>query len=250
MDDTENCIIFTDEEKIQFFDELKKNFMGKNFSRITKSDVEILLFHFYIRKLITMNCNDDNIIDYSGCSDYILSNELGITQQRVRNLKIKNQLIYREDFDWKKSFSSIVQNARYDEKKGKIIIGIPDPNLYIEIQNHLENQGQYIETQLNRKVMQIRVEYFIDLVLSIGTEEDRKEVIKELKKQFKKQNKDKKYFENKNIGEAVVDCCDTISSVAEFLNKVIEAIPSHSLSSASLIPVFFKSLGQILKLKP
>ena len=232
---------FSDENKIKFFDELTETFMGKNFSHITKSDVELLLFHFYITQMIESKQNKDGTIDYSVCSDYKISHDLGITQQRVRNLKVKTQLIYPIEFDWKKSFASLASNARFDEKSRKVIINIPDPNLFLEIQNHLENQGSYIEMQLNSKILQIRVEYFIELILTLEPDENKKKIIKELKKAFKEHNKDEKKVEGMNLGEFLIDNQDLFSEIIKLLSSIISCFSPTTKPLVATIMGFFNN---------
>lgn len=234
-------VSFSNQDKIKFFDELAETFMGKNFSHITKADVELLLFHFYISKMIENNKNEDGTIDYLLCSDYKISHDLGITQQRVRNLKVKNQLIYPIEFDWKMSLASLTNNARFDEKSRKIIINIPDPNLFLEIQNHLENQGSYIEMQLNSKILQIRVEYFIDLILSLESEENKKKIIKKLKKEFKEHNKDEKIFEGKNLGEFFIDNQDLFLEMIKAFSSIISCFSPTNKPLVATIMGFFNN---------
>ena len=134
---------FTPDEKITLIDEVASHFYESNFGQMSKSDIELLMFRFYIEKLIRMNQNADGTIDYRKCSDYRISQELGITQQRVRNLKIKNQLKNPIEYDWKVALAKLTNNARYDKGTGKITMNIPDPNLYLEIQNFIEEQTDH-----------------------------------------------------------------------------------------------------------
>ena len=60
------------------------------------------------------------------------------------------------------------------------MINIPDPNLFIEIQNFIEDQGAYVEKQLNSKILQLRIEYYIDLIVALEPDTSRKKIIKEL----------------------------------------------------------------------
>ena len=89
-------IEFSNEEKCKYFDEIVKHFYQKNFGSLSKTDMDILMFHIYIEHLIGEICidNDDNTIDYTLCSDYVISRQLGITQQRVRSLKVRSELAY------------------------------------------------------------------------------------------------------------------------------------------------------------
>ena len=110
---------------------------------------------------------------------------MGITETQVRNLKVKSQLLYKIEFDWEKAFASLVKNARYDEDTKKVVMSIPDPNLLREIEHQIEENGAFIEKQLNSKILQIRVEYFLDLLCIMEPEERRKTVRKEMAKHLK-----------------------------------------------------------------
>lgn len=209
---------FTDEEKVRMFDKLSERFYNSNFGQISKSDIELLMFHFYIQKMIDDNMEEDGTINYSKCSDYRISQDLGITQQRVRSLKIRNQLTHHIEFDWKKAFAKLTQYARYDERTGMISVNIPDPCLLIEIQNFLDESGAYIEKTLNSKVLRVRAEYYIDLAIELEPEESRKSIIKKLRKEFDRYTKENSAFNERNIGksliEAGVSAAEIISSLS------------------------------------
>lgn len=212
---------FTAEDKIKFFDEISDCFYNANFGLLSKSEFELMMFRFYLEKMIADNTCKDGTIDYSKCSDYKISKDLGITQQKVRNLKVKNQLTHPIDFDWKKAFANLIENARYDKITQKITLNIPDPNLYLEIQNFIEDSGAYIEKQLNSKVLQLRVEYFIDLIVALEPEEKRKEIIKSLKKHFKDKGTEDNAFKDKEIGKSLVNAAINITEIAANLSSVI-----------------------------
>lgn len=214
-------ISFNDEEKIELFDEIVSHFYNSNFGQLSKSDMELMMFNIYIKKLISDNRNSDGTIDYKKCSDYKISQDLGITQQKVRNLKVKNQLINPIDYDWKAALAKLTENARYDRSTGKIVINIPDPNLFIEIQNFIEDQGAYVEKQLNSKILQLRVEYYIDLIVSLESEVTRKKIIAELKKQIKAEGKDDKLFEDNNIGKSLLETTANITTVVANISSLV-----------------------------
>lgn len=171
-------------------------------------------------------------MDYHKCSDYKISKDLGITQQKVRNLKVKNQLINPIQYDWMRAFASLTENARYDKESKKVTLNIPDPNLYLEIQNFIEEQGAYVEKQLNSKVLQLRAEYYIDLILTVEPEETRKKVIKELKKQFKNSGKDDSAFDERSIGKSIIDIGADITTIAAGLGPIIT--PTNYIGMALL----------------
>ncbi len=210
-------IEFTNKEKVEMFDEIAKKFYNHNFGTFSKSEMELMMFNFYIKKLVDMNVQNDNTLNYNASCDYYISKELGITQQKVNNLKVKNQLVNPIDFDWKKSFLGMIQNARIDDKTRKVFINIPDPNLYIEIKHYLEEKGGYIDTQLNKGLLKIRAEYFIQLLVEIEPEINRKTIIKEIKKKIREENKDERKLLENNVGTSLLDLAvnttDIISSV-------------------------------------
>lgn len=214
-------ISFNDEEKIALFDEIISNFFDSNFGQLSKSDIELMMFNIYIKKMISNNRNADGTIDYKKCSDYKISQDLGITQQKVRTLKVKNQLINPIDYDWKAALARLTENARYDKNSGKILINIPDPNLFIEIQNFIEEQGAYVEKQLNSKILQLRVEYYIDLIVSLEPDVTRKKIIAELKKQIKAEGKDDKLFDDNNIGKSLLETTANITTVAANISSLV-----------------------------
>ena len=212
-------VSFSDSEKIDMFDKISKCFYEANFGRTSKADIELMMFDFYIRKMINDSMESDNTINYNKCSDYKISKDLGITQQRVRNLKVKNQLIHPIEFKWEDAFAKLISNAKYENPK--VIINIPDPNLFYEIQNFLEEQGSYIDKQLNSKLLVIRIEYFIDLMVALEPEKDRKQLKKAIKKAYKEQVKDEKVFDEKNIGKSLIDGMIDVTTILANISNIV-----------------------------
>ncbi len=206
-------IAFTENEKAELFDQIAACFYNANFGRMSKADMELMMFRFYIEKLIRSNCNEDGTIDYNKCSDYKISQELGITQQRVRNLKVKNQLANPIEYDWKKALAKLTENARYDKDTHKVMLNIPDPNLYLEIRNFIEERGAYVETQLNPRLLQIRAEYYIAIVIELEPEKSKKKIINVLKRRFANVEKTNVIFDECNIGKTLLDYGVGISEI-------------------------------------
>lgn len=215
---------FSIDEKVKAFDDISMLFYNSNFGSASKAEIELLMFHIYLEKLINKLKDKDGLINYKECSDYKISNDLGITQQQVKSLKIKKQLRYpTNDFEWKRSLASLTKYARYDQASHKIEIGIPDPNLYIEIKNYIEEMGGFIDIQLNSKLLKMRAEYYIDLIVSLEDEASRKEIIKELKKQIKKSGKDESQFDEKHIGKSLLETTVNITTIAANISGIISA---------------------------
>ena len=228
-----SSVHFSEEDKTKNFDIIAQSFYNRNFGRMSKSDMELMMFNIYIRKLIDENKSSDGTIDYSKCSDYKIAKELGITPQRVKNLKIKNQLTNPIEYDWKKAFATLTKNARYDRFSQKVVINIPDPNLYLEIQNFLEDNGAYIEKQLNGSILQIRAEYYIELIVLLEPEDNRKKIIKEIKKFFNENGKDEKYFSDKEIGKSLINAAADIATIISSIKGFIS--PSNLIGNSFIL---------------
>lgn len=238
-------IQFSKEEKEVIIAELSERFYDHNFGQLSKADIEQMMFHYFYANLKKNNKKRNGTVDYTNCSDFRISNDLGITQQRVRNLIIKDRLRYPADYDfeWKSAFAELVENARFDKDTKKVIISIPDPNLFLDIEHFIETSGAYVETQLNRKILQIRAEFFLNLVLAVEQEDTRKKIVKRLKSKFAEANKDNAVFDERNIGKSLLsgglEVLDAINSITDLLS------PGNVIGTAfvSLLRKWISNLG-------
>lgn len=188
-----NKLFDTVEKKAQAFDMIAEKYYFSNFGMTSKADVDVLMFSLYIEQILSQGN-----VDFTEYSDYTLSKLLGITQSRVSNLKVKKELQYPYvNFDWKKSFLKICEKATYSD--GKIKLNIPDKNLFLEIQNAIEEKGGFVEIQLNSKLLQVKLAYFLDLFLLVDDSVDRKEILRKIKQE--KNDSDEKYVEGKTFSE-------------------------------------------------
>ncbi len=225
-------IKFTDDEKIKMFDKIAEHFYNRNFGSFAKTDMELLMFCFYVEKLTSKATDDKGIINYNVCSDYIISKELGITQQRVHNLKVKKELVYPTlpHESWKEEFANLVENARYDEKTGKFSLKIPDPNLFLEIQHYLEENGGYVDKTLSSDLLNIRAEYFIDLIISLSDDVSREDIIKQLKTSIVKNGGDERSLDEKHIGENLLNGVVNLSEIILNLSSLV--LPENAFGRA------------------
>lgn len=166
---TDKYIPFKDNEKLaaKAFYELCELFFDRNYGQTNKSEIELLMFHF---------CIEDILKKGDVVSDYNLSKQLGITQRKVRNLRIKENLVYPRNIDWKKELKNQIEKADYDRNTNKITIDISDPNVLIEIQEFLQENGAYIEKQLNSRLLIIKPNFLFALLTEI--EEEKEKIIK------------------------------------------------------------------------
>ncbi|MCD8327788.1 MAG: hypothetical protein LUC25_01680 [Ruminococcus sp.] len=209
--------LFSSEDKVKAFDQLAEKYYFANFGSTSKSDLDTLMFSFYIERILAVSENDMETY-----SDYTLSKDLGITQSRISSLKVKKELQYPyKEFKWKDSFARIVSNYRYEN--GKIKLFIPDKNLYYEIKNAIENAGGYVDVQLNSTLLQISPEYFIDLIVAATDDTNRSEVEKELKKQLKEHKFSTEDFERKSVGDILKQSAPGVATdvVGELISSCV-----------------------------
>lgn len=204
------------------FDLIAEKFYKRNFGSCSKADFELLMFHFFLEKINAGARDEKDMLDFNECSDYIISQKLGITQERVRSLKVKKQLVYPYKYDWKNAFAQLVEHARYDEKKREIVINIPDPNLFYDIQNFVESNGGYIDIQLNKKVLKIKVEYYIQLAMYAENESNKKKIIKEIKKIIEKHKKEEFLLDEKRVGETLTKMPEILFSIVKNILEIVQ----------------------------
>lgn len=168
----------TNEAKAEAFDKIAELYYDRNFGAVSKSDFDVLMFSIYIEQILKQS--EKNMDTYS---DYELSKQLGITQSKIRNLKIKKELKYPyEDFDWKKSFARVSKTAYFENEK--IHIHISDPNLFIELKHFVESLHRNVEITLNSSSFIIPVDVFIALIIYIGDENDKKTILNNIRNTY------------------------------------------------------------------
>lgn len=107
---------------------------SNKFGSFTKTDYETLMFTAYLDSL-----PDEPIYDY------LISQQLGITESKVRNLRIKSQLVYPKEVCWKEVLASAIKTGSYNEMENTLTITIEDPSCHAKIRYEIESsyQNQY-----------------------------------------------------------------------------------------------------------
>lgn len=224
--------------KAEQFDKISELFYCQNFGSANKSEIELLMFSILMDAMIEKYQNDDKSLDYNACSDYEIGKMLGIPQEKVRSLKVKKQARYPVSFDWYKSLMSMSDRIVYDEKRNKIIVPMPDPNLYNEIRNFIETQGGYIEIQRGKNCLQMRLEYFfMILYYKIDNEQEKETIRDKMTKELKTRNEMNEFdiktdrelenalqFETNNLLDLLSTVLDAASPALGLLFKSIRTI--------------------------
>jgi len=193
--------------KADAFDQVAMLYFDKNFGSASKTDIDLLMFHIYMQ-----NMPED-------VTDYEISNELAITQQRVRNLRVKDRLKYGEkgEYKWQEKLAELVMTSgNYDEKEKRISLLVKDPNLFIEIENELEKENCFIDYQLNKKILQLRVAYYIQLIYIAACESEKKSIICALKERSKGES-----FDPKHLGSDLLRYGVDITTILVNINEIL-----------------------------
>lgn len=227
-------MIWTNEEKIKLTDWINDNYFdNKNFGAVSKAEFELFLFSMYY----------DHLID-SGekCDDYIMGKQLGITINRIRNLKEKKELKYhRDDYYWVASFIKCIENARYDETTHLVKVNIPDVNVIKDVRYFLEQNGWYDEYQLNPKLFQCRADIFVEMCNCLPDREGMTEsynITTEAKERLREISHSASNDKEKTIIEKIID-----GNVKEGLKELAHEA-SKELFSAVLSEIPFGGVAQ------
>ena len=232
--------LFIGFDKAKAFDEIARLFYNRNFGTTTKTEIELLMFSYYMDMTIQKHIDTENRLDYSKCSNYGMAKQLGVTPERIRTLKIKKQSRYPVEFDWQDSLISLQDNIRLEGKK--IVIPIIDPNLLNEIRDYVETKGGYVEIEMSRSYLRIRIEYYLKLMYYTLSTENQKEFERQLKGELKERNKKEDSFDyvtNHEILGTINNVLSTASTGLEIVKNVSEYFsPTNKLAS-----ILFKLLS-------
>ncbi len=237
--------LFSDEAKIKAFDELAEHFYFGNFSTMSKSEIELLMFSIYLEKVL-----DKSEKDINAYSDYELSKIFGITQRRVANMKEKKQLKYPRDYNWREVFVKQLENIRYE--KDCFVVSIRDVNLFREIENCIEARGGYLDIQLNKKILKVKEEYFIDLILNVFYDkaDDKEKAVEEIYKIFDKSGEFDidLYHREKSIGQIIKE--SAVENFPDILSEIIgKIIPFAGESMKPLVKDVAENMQKKFKQK-
>ena len=218
----------SEHKKAEAFDKIADMFYKQNFGTTSKSEIELLMFSFFMDEMIEKYSDENGVLDYRSCSDLTIAKTLGLTPERVHTLKEKKQMRYPVKFDWRDSLKKISDSVRYEN--GKINIPVSDPNLYNEISNFIETNGGYIEIQRGKNLIKIRPEYYFMLLYMDCDENDKKKIQREMAKEFKKRNEEFDIDSIKTMREFKDNILKIASNNVDLLAKLAKGVVSPLLS--------------------
>ena len=207
-------------EKDKLFDRVKQaELFSKRFGSFSKADYEVLMFTVYLDSL------------KEPAHDYDISLDLGITETKVRSLRVKSQLLYPREIHWVNELALSLEHGVYDS--GTITITIEDPSVWNRIRHEVESQYGMIGLSLNSKQLMLPVESF--LILAACAEQDPDEVLQRLnnellehealEKSIHKQRFGSRFLKGVNdIGTVVQNVAAIYSVGAPIINAVLKLV--------------------------
>ena len=130
----------------------------RHFGTFSKSDYEILLFTIFQDSL------------GQPLRDYDISIALGITESKVRSLRIKSQLLYPKELEWTEDLVKSIEHGYYDKTQQQITVTFENPSVQSFIKNMVEEKCGVVWLSLNAKQLVLPVESF--LLLAAFAEKD------------------------------------------------------------------------------
>ena len=138
----------------------------RRFGTFAKSDYETLLFTIFLDSL------------HAPARDYDISIALGITESKVRNLRIRSQLLYPKELKWQDELAIAIQHGNYDSYSKQITVTIEDPSVQNLIKNIIEKNFGTVGQSLNVKHLVLPVDSFP--LIAAYAEQDPEKTLKEL----------------------------------------------------------------------
>ena len=222
-------------DELDFLRDFYNMFYNKNFGSVSRADIDTFLFTVYYQL--------QKKLESTSVDDYSLSHELGITETKVRNLKVRMELKYpSKEKSWKREFISLIQKAKYDKEDCHVKVMIPDVNVLNEVKHYIEQLGLFDDVTLNHKLLNLPIYCFIDVVFAltesdgdIPLPDDVKEIIQTINNEKKQNTAIKKLQENvtfSNLKAALPFIAKkTVGFLVPFLGDVITKVASQYIKA-------------------
>jgi hypothetical protein len=192
---------------------------SRKFGSFSKSDYEVLMFTAYLDSL------------QRPARDYELSIALGITETKVRNLRIKSQLLYPRELKWVDELSASIRHGYYDKISKQITVSFEDPSVRSLIKNKIEEGFGTVGFSLNTKQLILPIESF--LLLAALAEDDENSTIEQLNKAVQAESSLQLRFEKKKFNEKILkdipdmlSLLNTLISIYSGGRPIVEALAS------------------------
>lgn len=184
----------------------------KRFGSFSKSDYEVLMFSIY------------RDLQEKPLRDYEMSLALGLTESKIRLLRVKSQLCYPKELDWKDELSKALRRGNFDEKDLTITIMIEDPSVHNLLKSIIEEMYGTVRLSINAKLMTLPVESY--LLLAMELEEDRDAALQKLNQKWKQDHKDAEDITKETLVKRLWNKAKDVSTLQKLLKVSALAFPA------------------------
>lgn len=193
------------------------NLFTRRFGSFSKTDYEVLMFTIFLDSLPTP------------LRDYDISVALGITESKVRILRVKSQLMYPRKLEWTEELAKSIEHGYYDRTTGQITVTFEDPSIQNLMKNKIEESFGTVGRTLNIKQLVLPIESF--LLLAAFAEQNEDDILSKINMKLAKESAratviEKKKFKARFMKE-VPDAVSFVSSLLTIYNvgrPIIEAV--------------------------
>lgn len=177
---------------------MEAELFSRRFGSFSKNDYEVLMFTVYLDSLRVP------------ARDYEISVDLGITESKVRNLRVKSQLMYPKKIDWTNELVKSLKQGSYDPVTRQVTIMFEDPSIQNYMRNEIEKSFNNVGKTFNSKQLVLPIESF--MLLAAIAEENPDKVIGQLNARLQKETKSIKKIEGKAFKVSFLKAVPDVSS--------------------------------------
>lgn len=203
--------MLTEDQYKEFGEKFVERFMAHGFGSMTKSEVDILVFHLL-----------SGSAEIKNKSNYHIANKLQITESKVKSLRLNSALKYKQA-NHKDVLASIVTRVTDEMGKpefegDKVTITLENPVEQRELEHAIKSVGRNIEYGINRELLKITPIALFELVVS-NLENPEQEFNNIIQAQIADQDKQNRIINNaltfrqklNKVGEEISDKASLIS---------------------------------------
>lgn len=195
----------------------------RKFGSFSKADFELLLFTAYL------DSYEETVRDYD------LSLQLGITETKARNLRIKSQLLYPKDIDEAKELAEAISSGRFNPYTREITITIENPSVRNSIKNTVESSNHNVGISLNSKQLILPVESIV--ILAILLDESKDDLFERIRTKFNKETVDISKIEKGNYKDRFFKNISSINEITSVCNSIVPFFTNSAQVIQSLVNV-------------
>lgn len=205
------------------------NLFSNKFNTFTKSDFELLMFTAYL----------------DSCSkpirDYDISIALGMPETKVRNLRLKSQLVYPKNLLWKEELAECIKHGSYDKGSKLVTVTFEDPSVKALVKNEIEKQFGTVNLSFNNKQLVMPVDSFV--ILAVFTDDKPEQALKNLNHILRERGRKEDVIEDTPFKDKVFD---NISDVGATILELATVMGATNPIIAAL-GVLCKGMSTIIK---